>query len=148
MSIRSFLAPSPTTLNAPAIPLSRITVIRAVPSRLSSRLFVSYSLALAYRYRLSSSQVERAFNLYSLDQVDHDTLKLSGSASKFTELQWGPVLNRYLPSIDKITSAKWEKILANAREFMEPEPEVIEIDSSDESELEVDGRGNITPSSP
>jgi hypothetical protein len=64
----------------------------------------------------------------------------------FTEARWGPVLRRYLPSVDKIDDIKWEKILLAAQEYMEPEAETIEIDSSDESDS--DERGNIVPSSP
>jgi hypothetical protein len=65
---------------------------------------------------------------------------------QFSEANWGPVLKGYLDSIDNITDEKWQNILAGAQEFMESEADVIEIESSDESE--VDGRGNILPSSP
>jgi hypothetical protein len=67
-------------------------------------------------------------------------------APKFTEALWGPVLKRYLKSIDRISNRKWLKILAGARIFVEPEPEPIEIASSDDSDE--DERGNIAPSSP
>jgi hypothetical protein len=65
---------------------------------------------------------------------------------QFSEANWGPVLKRYLDLIDNITDKKWQKILAKAQEFMEAEADIIEIKSSDESE--VDGHGNILLSLP
>jgi hypothetical protein len=51
-------------------------------------------------------------------------------------------------SLDNITNVKWQKLLAKAQHFMEPEDEVIEIDSSDDGSSTIDERGNIAPSSP
>jgi hypothetical protein len=67
-------------------------------------------------------------------------------APKFTKALWGPVLKCYLKSIDRISNKKWLKILAGAHIFVKPEPEPIEIASSDDSNE--DERGNIAPSSP
>jgi hypothetical protein len=80
--------------------------------------------------------------------VEHDSssLKLSSDATQFSKIHWGPLLRWYLRSIDRISNAKWLRILAQAKIFVEPEPEPIEIDSSEESDM--DEHGNIAPSSP
>jgi hypothetical protein len=93
-------------------------------------------------------QVERAFTLYGNNMVDHNSIpvKLASGSSQFSEAHWGPALKKYAASVNKISDAKWQNILVVAHGYMEPEAETIEIDSSDDSDL--DERANIAASSP
>jgi hypothetical protein len=86
--------------------------------------------------------------LYGNNKVDHASIPIRPmpGASQFSEAHWGSALKKYTSSVNNISEEKWQKILNAAHDYMEPEAETIEINSSDDSDL--DERANIVASSP
>jgi hypothetical protein len=107
-------------------------------------------------------QVERAFTLFSLDQivserdkqgrialkvqksVNRDTGVESSKRQAFGEATWGIVTQQYLRSVDRLRPESFDKIITKARLYMKSTTQKgNHNDADDNGESDDDGRANL-----